>query len=73
MVTLSTINNMEKKWLYVFDYSIPDIFKIDITDRYDPDDEYMVDDVLYEHGHQPDSCTFMITSVEFTEIREDRC
>ena len=60
----------DKLYLYVLEYSIPDIFYIELTGEYKTK---QVEDILYEHGYNPSTCSWMVTYNLITEIREDQC
>lgn len=54
-----------KTFIYIIDYSTPDIVYIDITGRENEEAE----DILYEYGYQPDQCCWMICHERITRIK----
>ena len=60
----------DKLYLYVLEYSIPDVFYIEITEEYK---HKRVEDILHEHGYHASTCTWMFMNKLITEIREDKC
>lgn len=60
------MNNLEKTFVYVLEYSLSEIFYIDITGREEED----IEDILYEYGYQPDQCSWMVSHERITRIKQ---
>lgn len=56
-------------YLYVFNYSVPAIYEIELTKE---DNELLVEDVLKKHGYRESDCHFMYSQekLEITPIKE---
>lgn len=60
------MSSLQQTFLYVLDYSMCDIFYIDITNR----ENDSVEDILYEYGYQPDQCAWMFCHERITRIKQ---
>lgn len=55
--------------IYVFDYTVGQIFEIDDTKYGIIGEDVFAEDILIEHGHNPNDCNWMITDERLEIIR----
>lgn len=60
------MSNLEKTFVYVLEYSLSEIFYIDITGREEED----IEDILYDYGYQSDQCSRMVSHERITRIKQ---